>query len=80
MLEYTGEGTEQFVDAEGVQLDHHPDPSKSRGQYLPLLELAAVSYTHLDVYKRQILATHSGILTPVQSTSALALTSPHTRR
>lgn len=28
------------VDAEGVQLDHHPDPEKSRGQYLPLLELA----------------------------------------
>lgn len=26
--------------AEGVQLDHHPDPSKSRGQYLPLLELS----------------------------------------
>ena len=26
--------------AEGIQLDHHPDPSKSRGQYLPLLELS----------------------------------------
>ena len=26
--------------APGVQLDHHPDPSKSRGQYLPLLELS----------------------------------------
>lgn len=25
---------------EGMQLDHHPDPSKSRGQYLPLLELS----------------------------------------
>ena len=24
----------------GVQLDHHPDPAKSRGQYLPLLELS----------------------------------------
>jgi glycosyltransferase involved in cell wall biosynthesis len=24
----------------GVQLDHHPDPEKSRGQYLPLLELS----------------------------------------
>lgn len=24
--------------AEGVQLDHHPDPQKSRAQYLPLLE------------------------------------------
>jgi len=28
------------VRAEGVQLDHHPDPTKSRGQYLPLLELS----------------------------------------
>lgn len=28
------------VSAEGVQLDHHPDPKKSRAQYLPLLELA----------------------------------------
>ena len=26
------------VAAEGVQLNHHPDPAKSRGQYLPLLE------------------------------------------
>ena len=26
------------VTAEGVQLNHHPDPAKSRGQYLPLLE------------------------------------------
>ena len=40
VLQYTGDGGEHFVDAEGVQLDHHPDPSKSRGQYLPLLELA----------------------------------------
>lgn len=28
------------VTAAGVQLDHHPDPGKSRGQYLPLLELS----------------------------------------
>ena len=26
--------------AEGVQLNHHPDPAKSRGQYLSLLELS----------------------------------------
>ena len=26
--------------AQGVQLEHHPDPGKSRSQYLPLLELA----------------------------------------
>lgn len=25
---------------EGIQLDHHPDPNKSREQYLPLLELS----------------------------------------
>jgi len=28
------------VAAEGIQLDHHPDPAKSRGQYLELLELS----------------------------------------
>ena len=28
------------VTVEGVQLDHHPDNTKSRGQYLPLLELS----------------------------------------
>ena len=28
------------VTVEGMQLDHHPDPTKSRGQYLPLLELS----------------------------------------
>ncbi len=40
VLQYTGGGRERVADAEGVQLDHHPDPNKSRGQYLPLLELA----------------------------------------
>ncbi len=40
ILEYTGAGAERFVTAEGVRLDHHPDETKSRGQYLPLLELA----------------------------------------
>ena len=29
-----------IVTAGGVQLDHHPDPTKSRAQYLPLLELS----------------------------------------
>ena len=29
-----------MVVAEGIQLYHHPDPEKSRGQYLPLLELS----------------------------------------
>jgi len=40
VLAYTGAGAERCVTAEGVQLDHHPDPAKSRAQYLPLLELA----------------------------------------
>lgn len=30
----------ESVFATGIQLDHFPDPAKSRGQYLPLLELA----------------------------------------
>ena len=29
-----------MVTAENIQLDHHPDPAKSRSQYLPLLELS----------------------------------------
>ncbi len=33
-------GKEVILTAEGVQLDHHADETKSRGQYLPLLELA----------------------------------------
>lgn len=40
VLQYTGAGTERYVTVHGLQLDHHPDPTKSRGQYLPLLELA----------------------------------------
>lgn len=28
------------VSAQGIQLDHYPDNSKSRGQYLPLLEMS----------------------------------------
>lgn len=30
----------ETVTVSGMQLDHHPDPAKSRGQYLPLLELS----------------------------------------
>lgn len=41
VLKWVGEGTPgSFVTAEGVQLNHHPDHLKSRGQYLPLLELS----------------------------------------
>ena len=41
VLRWVGEGKPgPMVVADGMQLDHHPDPSKSRGQYLPLLELS----------------------------------------
>jgi len=41
VLQWTGGGQPgAAVCAEGVQLDHHPDPAKSRSQYLPLLELS----------------------------------------
>ena len=39
-LEYRGDGPEKLVFVEGMALDHYPDPQKSRGSYLPLLELA----------------------------------------
>ena len=47
VLEYEG-GDCICADAEGVQLDHHPDPGKSRGQYLPLLELAVQEHPEDD--------------------------------
>ena len=38
VLEWIGTGEPgPMVTAPGVQLDHHPDPTKSRGQYLPLM-------------------------------------------
>lgn len=37
---YTGSEPQKTVFIEGLVLNHHPDPSKSRGSYLPLLELA----------------------------------------
>lgn len=41
VLEWVGDGEPgRKVVAEGMQLDHHADPSKSRAQYLPLLELS----------------------------------------
>lgn len=41
VLHWTGEGRPgPKVMAEGIQLDHYPDHGKSRGQYLPLLELS----------------------------------------
>lgn len=41
VLTWQGPGTRgRTVWAEGIQLNHYPDPTKSRGQYLPLLELS----------------------------------------
>lgn len=39
ILRYTGEGEPRHLIA-GMQLDHLPDPTKSRGQYLGLLEMS----------------------------------------
>lgn len=44
----THDGAYPCAFAEGVQLDHHPDPAKSRAQYLPLLELAVREDSHND--------------------------------
>lgn len=48
VLQWTGEGGCPARFAEGVQLDHHADHGKSRGQYLPLLELAVEENPHND--------------------------------
>ncbi len=41
VLAWAGEGQPgPKIYAEGIQLDHRADPTKSRGQYLPLLELS----------------------------------------
>lgn len=41
VLAYTGEGLECLVSILDIVLNHYPDPHKSRGQYLTLLELSA---------------------------------------
>lgn len=40
VLEYTGEAPQNKVWVEGLRLNHYPDLSKPRSQYLPLLELS----------------------------------------
>ena len=39
-LKYIGTEVEKKVFVDGMVLDHYPDTKKSRGQYLPLLEMA----------------------------------------
>jgi len=41
VLQYSGKKPKKTTFLEGVVLDHHPDLTKPRSQYLPLLELAA---------------------------------------
>jgi len=41
VLEYSGEDKDLTVWVPGMVLNHHPDLTKPRGQYLPLLELSA---------------------------------------
>ena len=48
VLRWEGDGVCPAVFAPGVQLDHHADESKSRGQYLPLLEQAVREDPHND--------------------------------
>ncbi|MFA9379665.1 MAG: glycosyltransferase [Acetanaerobacterium sp.] len=38
-LRYVGEGTSNEIFIDGMVLNHYPDQTKSRGSYLPLLEL-----------------------------------------
>lgn len=41
VLEYSGSDPDNSVYIGDLYLHHHPDPLKSRGQYLPLLEMSA---------------------------------------
>lgn len=40
VLRYSGDVPERWASAADIQLDHYPDPAKSRASYLPLLELS----------------------------------------
>lgn len=40
VLEYTGSNQDILATAHNIQLNHYPDNNKSRGQYLPLLEMS----------------------------------------
>lgn len=40
VLTYIGNDKEKFITTDEITVNHYPDPSKSRGSYLPLLELS----------------------------------------
>lgn len=48
VLTHTGDTREVVMTAQDFTLEHHADPSKSRGQYLPLLELSVQENPHDD--------------------------------
>ena len=48
VLSYEGSEPYRLVRAEGMQMDHFPDPGKSRAQYLPLLEQAVAEEPEND--------------------------------
>ena len=48
VLEYTGDDKDQTVWVPGLVLNHYPDLSKPRAQYLPLLELSAQENSNND--------------------------------
>ena len=50
VLVYDGQEPRVYVECPGIQLNHHPDPSKPRGYYLPLLEQAVQERT--DDYRK----------------------------
>jgi glycosyltransferase involved in cell wall biosynthesis len=47
-LAFTGNGPEKTVFVEGMVLNHYPDHTKSRGSYLPLLEMAVMEEPESD--------------------------------
>lgn len=48
ILEYTGLAPDIYSIESNIKLSHYPDLSKSRGQYLQLLELSAKDFPHYD--------------------------------
>lgn len=40
VLSFIGSGTENYITIDEITLNHYPDSTKSRGSYLPLLELS----------------------------------------
>lgn len=48
VLEYTGNAPDKHARCSGITLKHFPDKTKSRGQYLPLLELSVMEAPNDD--------------------------------